>query len=165
MEEEVHQQSNQYLTFRLDEEQFAIEINRVREVLDFSAITKVPATPDFMKGVINLRGNVVPIIDMRSKLSLPSAAAGATGCIIITEVMIGRDAMVLGAMADSVQEVVDLEPDHVDPPPRIGRLNIDFIRGMGKRGEQFVMILDVDKVFSWDEMDAIQDKAVADCAA
>lgn len=148
--------STQYLTFTLAEEVFALDISQVREVLDFTSVTKVPRTPPYMRGVINLRGNVVPVVDMRVKFEMPAAAKTVNTCIIIVEIYVEGETTVLGAMADSVQEVLELEPGQIEPPPRIGtHLNTDFIRGMGKRGEQFIMILDIDKVFSAEELAAV----------
>ncbi len=156
--------SNQYLTYRLDAEIFALDIGKVREVLDFTAITKVPKTPEFMRGVINLRGTVVPVVDLRLKFGMAGTERTVNTCIIITEVTVDGETTVLGALADSVQEVMDLEPDHIEPAPRIGtRLNTEFIRGMGKRNSAFVIILDIDKVFSIDEISLVQ--AERDAAA
>ena len=146
----------QYLTFTLADEVFAIDISEVREVLDYTSVTKVPRTPDFMRGVINLRGNVVPVVDMRLKFDIPAAETTVNTCIIIVEISVDGEKTILGARADSVQEVLDLEPGQIEPPPRIGtRLNTDFIRGMGKRGDQFIIILDIDRVFSADELAAV----------
>jgi len=149
----------QYLTFTLNNEVFALDIGKVREVLDYTTVTRVPRTPEFMCGVINLRGNVVPVVDMRLKFGMSATEKGVNTCIIIVEVKVDEETTVLGALADSVQEVLDLEPEQVEPAPRIGtRLNIEFIRGMGKRDEGFVMILDVDRVFSADELAACGDE-------
>lgn len=149
--------SNQYLTFTLEDEVFALDIHKVREVLDFTTITKVPQTPEFMRGVINLRGSVVPVVDMRLRFGMHAAEKTVNTCVIITEVRTEGEPLVLGAMADSVQEVLDLEPEQIEPPPRIGaKLNSEFLRGMGKHNDQFVMILDIDRVFSSEEMACIQ---------
>lgn len=150
-------ETTQYLTFTLEEEVFALDIGKVREVLDFTQVTKVPRTPEFMRGVINLRGSVVPVVDMRLKFGMPLTEKTVNTCVIITEVGVDGEAVVLGAMADSVQEVLDLEPGEIEPPPRIGtKLNTDFIRGMGKRDDRFIMILDIDRVFSAGELVAVQ---------
>jgi purine-binding chemotaxis protein CheW len=150
-------ETTQFLTFKLDEELFALDISKVREVLDFTTVTKVPRTPDFMRGVINLRGSVVPVVDMRMKFGMTRTEKTVNTCIIIVEISLDGETTVLGALADSVQEVMDLEPDQVEPAPKIGtRLKTDFIRGMGKQDEQFIIILDVDKVFSADEIAAVQ---------
>jgi purine-binding chemotaxis protein CheW len=147
----------QYLTFILDEEIFAFDISKVREVLDFTTITKVPRTPVFMRGVINLRGSVVPVVDLRLKFGLDKTEKMVNTCIIIVEVMVDNETIILGALADSVQEVMDLTPDQIEPAPRIGmRLETEFIRGMGKKNDKFVIILDIDRVFSTEELAMVQ---------
>ena len=148
----------QYLTFKLGEEVFGLDVGKVREILDFTAITKVPRTPDFMRGVINLRGSVVPVVDMRVKFGMSSTEKTVNTCIIVTEVRLEGETTVLGALVDSVQEVFELEPGQIEPAPRIGtRLKTEFILGMGKRDERFIMLLDVDKVFSCDELLLVQE--------
>ena len=148
----------QHLTFNLDDEVFAIDISTVREVLEYTTVTKVPRTPDFMKGVINLRGGVVPVVDLRLKFGMSEAEKTVNTCVIIVEVSVDGETAVLGALADSVQEVLDLEADQIEPAPKIGtRLKTDFIKGMGKRDDQFIMILDINKVFSSDELAIVQD--------
>jgi purine-binding chemotaxis protein CheW len=150
-------QTAQYLTFRLGEEVFALDIAQVREVLDFTAITRVPRMPAFMRGVINLRGSVVPVVDLRLKFGLSETERTVNTCIIIAELSLEQERTVIGALADSVQEVIDLEPGHIEPAPRIGTsLDAAFIRGMGRRDERFVIILDVDKVFSGAELALVQ---------
>jgi len=158
MSEQIGTEANQFLTFKLDGETFALDIAKVREVLDFTTVTKVPQTPEFMRGVINLRGNVVPVVDLRLKFGLPKTEKTVNTCIIITEIEVDRETVIVGAMADSVQEVLDLEPDQIEPPPKIGtKLNIDFIRGMGKRGDEFIIILEIDSVFSAQELSMTQE--------
>ncbi|OGP21013.1 MAG: chemotaxis protein CheW [Deltaproteobacteria bacterium GWA2_55_10] len=147
-------ESMQYLTFKLEDEVFALDITKVREVLDFTTVTKVPRTPDFMRGVINLRGSVVPVVDMRLKFGMSRTEQTVNTCIIIVEINLDEERLILGALADSVQEVIDLEPGQIEPAPRIGtRLNTAFIKGMGKRDEQFIIILDIDRIFSMDELE------------
>jgi purine-binding chemotaxis protein CheW len=154
-------ETTQYLTFKLDNEVFAFDITKVREVLDFTAVTKVPRTPDFMRGVINLRGSVVPVVDLRLKFGMAATERTVNTCIIITEVTVDGDTTVLGCLADAVQEVMDLEPGSIAPAPRIGtKLRTDFIRGMGKREERFIILLDIDKAFSSEDLDLVkQDNA------
>jgi purine-binding chemotaxis protein CheW len=143
----------QYLTFKLDQELFAVDIAKVREVLEFTSMTKVPRTPDFMRGVINLRGNVVPVVDMRLKLGLSMTEKTVDTCVVISEVAVDGESTVLGALVDSVQEVIDLDASNVAPPPHMGsRVDTAVIRGMGKRDDQFIMILDLDRVFTADEL-------------
>ena len=149
-------ETRQYLSFKLEEEEFALEISKVREVLDFTKITKVPQTPDFMKGVINLRGAVVPVVDLNKKFGIKDTEKTMNTRIIIGDVDIEGDQTVLGVLADSVHEVMELEPGHIEPAPKIGtRLNTEFLKGMGKRDEEFVMILDIDKVFTSEELSLV----------
>ncbi|MBP7460105.1 MAG: purine-binding chemotaxis protein CheW [Candidatus Delongbacteria bacterium] len=150
--------NTQYLTFKLSNEIYALEIDKVREVLDMTVISKVPQTPDFMLGVINLRGSVVPVVDMRLKFGLDKGQKTVNTCIIIMEVTIDQETTILGALVDSVQEVLDLEPSQLEPPPRIGtRLKIEFIKAMGKWKKQFIIILDIDRIFSMEELSILQD--------
>src|SRR5512142_2211601 len=150
-------ETTQYLTFKLDDEVFALDITKVREVLDFTAVTRVPRTPEFMRGVINLRGSVVPVVDLRLKFGMTKTEKTVNTCIIIVEVTVDNETTILGALADSVQEVLDLEPGHIEPAPKIGtRLNTEFIKGMGKRDSRFIIILDIDKIFSTDELAMVQ---------
>jgi purine-binding chemotaxis protein CheW len=150
--------TTQYLTFKLEEEIFALDISKVREVLDFTTITKVPRTPEFMRGVINLRGSVVPVVDMRLKFGMTKTENTVNTCIIIVEIDLDGETTVLGALADAVQEVIELESGQIEPAPKIGtRLKTDFIRGMGKRDDAFIIILDIDRVFSADELALVQE--------
>ncbi len=151
-------ETTQYLTFTLDEEVFAVEISKVREVLDFTAITKVPQTPDFMRGVINLRGSVVPVVDTKLKFGMPATEQKVNTCIVIMEVTLDEETLVLGALADSVQEVFELDPAHIEPAPKIGtQLKTDFIKGMGKRDDNFIIILNIDRIFSTEELSLVQE--------
>lgn len=138
----------QYLTFKLVNEIFAVDVAKVREILEWTTITKIPQTPDYMCGVINLRGSVVPVIDLNQKFGMVATEKTVNTCIIVVEVEQNDETIILGALADSVQEVFELEPSHIEPAPKIGtRLNTDFIQGMGKYGETFIMILDINRVF------------------
>ena len=152
----------QYLTFKLGDEVFALEVSQVREVLDITTITKVPNAPDFMRGVINVRGNVVPVVDLRSKFGLDQADRTLDTRIIVMELNIDGDLTTLGALADSVQEVMDLESGQIEDPPKIGsRWKTEFIKGIGKQNDQFIIILDIDQIFSTDEL-AIVDETGSD---
>jgi purine-binding chemotaxis protein CheW len=149
-------ETNQYLTFKLEEETFALDISKVREVLEYTPVTKVPRMPEFMQGVINVRGSVVPVVDMRVKFGMHVGERTVNTCIIIVEVMVDDGRNILGALVDSVQEVIELQPEEIERAPNIGmRLNNEFIRGMGKHNDRFVIILDVDKVFSSDEINVM----------
>ncbi|MBF0190691.1 MAG: purine-binding chemotaxis protein CheW [Magnetococcales bacterium] len=149
--------STQYLTFTLGHEVFAVDIAKIREVLEFTSVTKVPRTPGFMCGVINLRGSVVPVVDMRQKFQMTQSVKSVNTCIIILEVAQDDGIVVMGALADSVREVMELEPDQIEPAPRIGmQLRSDFLKGMGKQEGRFIMILDIDKMFSVEELSSGQ---------
>lgn len=152
---------NQYLTFKLDDEIFGLSIGKVREVLDFTTVTRIPQTPDYMRGVINLRGSVVPVIDLHHKFGMSETEKTVNTCIVIAEIKLDGEVTVLGALADSVQEVIDLEPDQIEPAPKVGtKLNTTFIKGMGKQGEHFVILLDIDNIFSVDEVVSMQSAAI-----
>jgi purine-binding chemotaxis protein CheW len=109
-----------------------------------------------MRGVINLRGSVVPVVDLRIKFGMAVSQTTVNTCIIISELIVDGDTTVLGALADSVQEVLELDKENIAPAPRIGtKLNTEFIRGMGKQNERFIIILDIDKIFSVDELERV----------
>jgi len=150
-------ETRQYLTFKLGHEVFATDVAKVREVLDFTTITEIPRTPDFMSGVINLRGSVVPVVDMRLCLNMSKTERTTNTCIVVLEVLLDNESVVIGALADSVEEVIDLEPDQISPAPTIGaQIRTEFIKGMGKRDSQFIMILDIDRVFSVEEFGVVR---------
>jgi purine-binding chemotaxis protein CheW len=150
-------ETRQYLTFKLGNEVFATDVAKVREVLDLTPITAIPRTPEFMAGVINLRGSVVPVVDLRLCFGMSKTERTRKTCIVVVEVLLEAEAIVIGALADSVEEVIDLEPEQIEPAPSIGtRIRTDFIRGMGKHDGQFIMILDIDRVFSVEELAAVR---------
>lgn len=153
----------QYLTFKLGDEVFALDVIQVREVLDMSAITKVPRAPDFMRGVINVRGSVVPVVDLRLKFGLPKAEQTLDTRIVVMELCLDDEPTVLGAIADSVHEVLELDPGQIEKSPRIGtRWRTEFIRGIGKQDDQFIIILDIDRVFSTDELALVEESGTVD---
>lgn len=149
-------ETRQYLTFKLGNEVFAIDVAGVREVLDWTEITAIPRTPAFMSGVINLRGSVVPVVDLRLCFEMSQTEKTHNTCIVVVEVNLEGEPFVLGALADAVEEVLDLDPEQIQPPPRIGsQIRTEFIRGMGKRENgEFVMVLDIDRVFSVEDLTA-----------
>ena len=150
-------ETRQYLTFKLGNEIFATDVAKVREVLDLTTITAIPRTPDFMSGVINLRGSVVPVVDLRLCFEMSKTESTRNTCIVVVEVLLDNESTIIGALADSVEEVIDLDPDQIEPAPRIGtQIRTDFIKGMGKRDALFVMILDIDRVFSADEISSVR---------
>lgn len=142
-----------YLTFKLGAEVFALEVSKVREVLDFTTITKIPRTPEFLRGVINLRGSVVPVVDLRLGFGLDSVEPTVNTCIIVVEVVMAQETIIVGALADAVEEVIDIDASDIQPPPRLGSaIQTDFIQGMGKRENGFLMILNIDRIFSTGEV-------------
>jgi purine-binding chemotaxis protein CheW len=158
--------TEQYVTFKLGDECFAVEVSRAREILDFREVTRVPQTPKFMLGVINLRGNVVPVIDMRLKLGMPATEKTIDTCIIVMELRIDGEVLIVGALADSVQEVSEFQSDMIEPPPRIGsRLNTQYLKGMRNVDDQFVIILDIDRVFYAEELSLVQNVGEAALAS
>lgn len=160
MSDQAQAAMNQYLTFTLAGEQYAVEVNKVKEVLEYTSVTKVPRTLEFMRGVINLRGSVVPVIDLRLKFDLGETEKSIDTAIIVMEVDISGETVVLGTLADSVQEVIGMDESQIEPAPSIGTsIKTDFIRGIGKQDEQFIMILDIDAVFSEEEISAVAEHA------
>ena len=147
----------QYVTFSLGPEIYAVNVTRAREILDDVTITPVPQTPGFMLGVINLRGNVVPVIDLRRKLGMAATERTVETCVIIMEIALDGESVVVGALVDSVREVIEIDTEQIEPPPRLGSsLRTEFIQGMGKVDDRFVIILDIDRVFSADEIALVQ---------
>jgi purine-binding chemotaxis protein CheW len=153
-----------YITFSLEDEMFAVEVSQVREILDSIRITKIPRVPEFMRGVINVRGSVVPVVDMRLKFGMASVENNANSRIIVLEVNLDGETMVLGALADSVKDVIELDQGHIEDPPRIGsRWKTEFIKGIGKQNDDFIILLDIDRIFSSDEL-AVVETASTDAA-
>jgi len=145
--------TQQYLTFGLGEEVFALETGSVREVIELVPVTRIPKTPPFMRGVINLRGHAVPVVDLRIKFDMPRVKDTVNTCIIIVDVEVENENCHMGAIVDSVREVFEMGSDQINPPPRMGTsIRADFIKGMGKQSEEFIMILDIGKVFSPEEL-------------
>jgi purine-binding chemotaxis protein CheW len=146
-------ETNQYMTFKLGDELFAINVAQVREVLEVSQITRVPTAPDYMRGVVNVRGQATPVVDLRLRFGLSRGADTVNTRIIVMELELDGEATVLGGIADSVHEVIEIDPAGIAPPPRIAmRWRTEFIQGMGKRGDDFIIILDVNAVFSSEEL-------------
>lgn len=146
----------QYLTFGLGEEVFALETGSVREVIELVPVTRIPKTPPFMRGVINLRGHAVPVVDLRIKFDMPQVKDTVNTCIIIVDVEVEGENSHMGAIVDSVREVFEMSSDQINPPPRMGTsIRADFIKGMGKQNEEFIMILDIGRVFSPEELQGL----------
>jgi purine-binding chemotaxis protein CheW len=159
---------HQYLTFKLGEEMFAIDVSQVREVLDVTTITKVPRAPAFMRGVINVRGSVVPVVDLRLKFELPATEQTLDTRIVVMEIALNGELTIIGTLADAVHNVMDIEPASIEPAPKVGaKWNTEFIKGIGKHNDQFIIILNVDRIFLAEELamalpaDEAQNKAAA----
>jgi purine-binding chemotaxis protein CheW len=142
----------QYLRFGLAGTDYAVGILQVKEILQFETTTRVPGVPPSVRGVINLRGSVVPVLDLALKLGLPETAVTKRTCILIVETDVGGERAVMGVMADEVREVLELGPEDVEPPPSFGaRVRVEFLQGMGKVEKGFALLLDLDRVLSADE--------------
>ncbi|MGD9158376.1 MAG: chemotaxis protein CheW [Desulfobacteraceae bacterium] len=157
MEESIVTNAGLYLTFRLGEEIFAIDVSKVREVLDLSPITKIPQAAEFMRGVINVRGSVVPVVDMRMKSGMPPMEQTMDSRIVVMEISMDEKTIILGALADSVYDVREISLAQIDPAPQIGSFSErEIIKGIGKLEDEFVIILDIDLIFSSEEIDGLQ---------
>ncbi len=143
----------QHLTFMLAEEEYAIRILQVKEIIEYNTLTKVPKTPAFIRGVINLRGNVVPVVDLAIKFGLPQSPVTKLSCIIIVEVDLEGEQTVMGVAVDAVREVMDLSPRDIEETPTFGtKIRVDYLQGLGKVGDKFVLILDIDRVLTSNEL-------------
>ncbi len=149
-------QAGKYLTFKLGAEEFGLEILKVQEIIKMMDITKVPRTPEFVRGVINLRGKVIPVVELRLKFDMPTVEVTDKTCVIVVQVAHAAGTVTMGAIVDEVSEVLDITGDQIEPSPEFGTsVNTDFILGMGKVGKRVVMLLDVDKVLSTGELSAV----------
>lgn len=148
----------QYLTFLMDDEEYAIGILKVREIIEYGTITKVPKTPKWVRGVINLRGSVVPVIDLAVKFGLCARPVRKTTCIIIVETQIETQCRTMGVVADAVSQVMDLSSDDIREMPEFGtRVRAEYLMGMAQLGKKFALLLDVDKVLSVDELLSVEE--------
>jgi purine-binding chemotaxis protein CheW len=150
---DTEQSVQQHLTFMIGGEEYAISLLKVREIIEYDTVTEIPKTPEWIRGVINLRGSVLPVIDLAVKFRQAPSVAGKMTCIVITEVECEGEATVMGIMADSVRQVIDLKPQEIEPPPAFGtRVKVDYLLGMARSGKKFCLILDTEKVLSTDEL-------------
>ena len=157
---------SQYLTFSLADEVFAMNISNVREIIQYGPMTTVPLMPAFLRGMINLRGSVVPVIDLHARFGRAKAVIGKKSCNIIFDAQRQGERIELGLLVDAVSEVIAIPPDQIEPPPNFGAsVRRDFIGGVGKVGGRFVIILDPEEALDVDEMsqlcDAAQDAVTA----
>jgi purine-binding chemotaxis protein CheW len=149
-------QKNTFLSFGIHKETFAVSVKKVPEVLQKQYITNIPNTPDFIKGVINFRGNIIPAIEMRKKFGLPDRAHSDQHVIIVFDLTVDNKKIMAGAIVDKVNDVIALQDSDIQPVPDLGlNYNAEFIQGMIKSGESFTMILDIDKIFSKEEVNII----------
>jgi purine-binding chemotaxis protein CheW len=149
-------EQSQYLTFLLDGEMFAIGILAIKEIIEFNKLTTVPMMPRFVRGVINLRGAVVPVVDLSARFGRAGTTASRRTCIVIVEIDTGEGRQVVGVLVDSVSEVLDIPATEIEPAPSFGaRVRTEFIAGMGKVKGKFVIILSVAHVLSAEEMDVL----------
>lgn len=138
-----------YLTFRLERELFALEVARVREVLDLCPVTRVPRTPEYMRGVINLRGSVIPVIDLCQRFGLDRTKSTIDARIVVLELSVDGEETVVGVLTDAVHDVIEIAGSHIDSSPQMGeRWRTEFIRGIGKYRDQFILLLDIDRVIA-----------------
>jgi purine-binding chemotaxis protein CheW len=153
-------EQSQYLGFHMAGEEYAIGILRVREILEYDTVTKVPTTPASIRGVINLRGSVVPVIDLAVKLGLPESVVTKRSCVVVVEIVLDGERTVMGLLADAVSQVIDLPAAEIEPPPPFGtRVRVECLLGMGRAGKKFVLLLDIDRLLSTDDVAAGQSAA------
>lgn len=168
MDEKSEVLGSQYLTFLLRDEHFAVEIFSVREVIDVATLTVIPRMPDYLCGVINLRGNVVPVVDLGLKLGMDPFTRTVNTCIMIVEIEVEAEGQVektaLGMLTDSVLDVLDIKGNDIEDVPRMGsRLSTEFIKGMGRHGDKFIILLDIGAILAWEGRAVLKDMDQAAC--
>jgi purine-binding chemotaxis protein CheW len=164
--EPLARERGQYLTFLLGSEVFAVDILRIREIIEYGAITAVPTMPEFIRGVINLRGSVVPIVDLAARFGRKSTPVTRRTCMVIIEAGTDAENQMLGIVVDSVSAVVDIPGADIAPPPAFGaRVRTDFVSGMGKVNGGFVIVLDLNRVLSVDEIATLADAGAGQVSA
>jgi purine-binding chemotaxis protein CheW len=157
--------AGKYLTFQLGREVFGLQILKVQEIIGILPVTRVPRTPPYMRGVVNLRGKVIPVIDLRRKFDLPEQADGKRTCIIVMQLEGQNSKVITGIIVDEVSEVLNVTAEQLEPSPDFGEgAQTDFILGMGKVGQKVVMLLDVDKVLSRQDMAVIENTQPSEAA-
>jgi purine-binding chemotaxis protein CheW len=162
----ANEEAGQYLGLFIGQEEYGIGILRVKEILRCEPITRVPGTPPGIRGVINVRGSVVPVVDLAVRFGLPETAITRLTCIVVVEVELGGDRTVMGVMADSVSQVIDLAVEEIRPAPGFGTgVGVDYLQGMGRRGKKFLLLLDTDRVLSTHDLLAATSLGEADARA
>jgi len=158
----VQEAVGQYLTFLVAEENFAINILDVKEIIEIANVTHVPLTPDYIHGVINLRGNVVPVIDLSARLKHRFAEVGKRSCIVLVEVTAGETSHLIGMLVDEVREILEIPPNNIQPAPDFGAdIRTDFIQAMARVGEVFIILLAINRVLSLDELSQLNSLAAS----
>lgn len=150
---EMTARAGKYLTFKLGEEEYGLEILKVQEIMKMVDVTKVPKTPEFVRGVINLRGKVIPVVDLRLKFDMTGRDTTDKTCVIVVQISHGSGSLTMGTIVDEVSEVLDIGAEQIEAAPEFGTsVNTDFILGMGKVAKKVIMLLDIDKVLSSGEL-------------
>ena len=148
--------TDSFLTFKIADELYAVSVSKVLSILELTKITKIPRTPEYIRGVINLRGMVLPVVDLRIRFGLPATEFSTNTCILVLELVLDEETVKLGGLVDSVQEVLEIEDKDVLPAPNFGqKFRSEFIEGMYKTDNTFVMILDIEKIFTEGELTAL----------
>jgi len=148
--------TTQYLTFLAGEERFAIGILDVKELIEVSSMTRVPMTPDFIRGVINLRGSVVPVVDLASRLGRSTSELTKRSCIVLVEIVLEEEGQTIGMLVDEVNEILEISQTHIQPPPNFGTdIRTEFIKAMGRVEDEFIILLDINHVLSIEELSAL----------
>lgn len=149
--------AGKFLSFRIGEEDYAVEILKVQEIIGMMEVTRVPRMPDYFRGVINLRGKIIPVIDIRRKFGMPAQEDTKRTCVIVARVIRGDVVITMGIIVDEVSEVLNISSDQIEPTPSFGTgVDTEFIRGMGKVGQRVLIILDIDKVLAENEVAALK---------
>jgi purine-binding chemotaxis protein CheW len=156
----VQEHLHQYLTFLVGKDNLAISILDVKEIIEINMITRVPMTPEYIRGVINLRGNVVPVIDLSARLGRECSEINKRTCIVLVQVDYNEESQLLGMLVDAVDEILDLPESNIMPPPDFGAdIRNDFIKGMGRVGDQFIILLDINRVLALKELSQLRQVA------
>lgn len=154
---------NQYLTFGIDGEVYAIPVSKVQEVLEYIKPVRLPKTADYLKGLINVRGTGIPVVDLRIRFGMDAVEVSRDSAIVVMEISQSNNGVIIiGALTDEVHEVIDLDESQLEPAPRFGsKIDADFIKCIGKKDDRFIMILDVDRIFNQDEARGLEELSAA----
>lgn len=162
MDQTLQKEPQQHLSFNLDGETYAIGILHIKEIIEYGQLTVVPMMPPYIRGVINLRGSVVPVVDMAVRFGRERTEVKRRTCIIILEVAAGEGQQEIGVVVDAVNEVLEIPDSEIEPPPSFGTgIRSEFIRGMGKQDSRFIIILNVDRLLSVDELSMLEQAAAS----